>query len=335
VSGRPGPRGGSWGRLHAALRAGLRAASGARPGRPARARPDYAAAASTVERLAVLLDAGIAPPAAWRHAAGSGGAVAARVAAGGPAGHELADRIAAAADAAPADERTAWRCVAAAWSVATEAGAPLAPALRGLATTLRGIARSARDVEVALAGPVATARVVLALPFLGLALAALIGVDALDTLVGTAPGLACLVAGLVLVVAGVRWNARLVAAAARFDPAPGLVFDLLAIALSGGAGVDRARALVERAVADAGLEAEAGADEVLAFSRTAGVPAVALLRGEAEERRQRERAAAATRAVRLETRLLAPLGLCILPAFVLLGVAPILLALLSSTAAAL
>jgi tight adherence protein B len=308
---------------------------GVLPLRHGATRPDYAAAAATVERLAVLLDAGIAPTAAWRHAAGSGGAVAALVTAGDPAGHELADRIVAAVAAAPTAERAAWRCVGAAWSVATEAGAPLAPALRGLAAALRGIAQAARDVEVALAGPVATARVVLALPVLGLVLAALIGVDAFGTLLGTPPGLVCLALGVLLVATGVRWNARLVAAANRLDPTPGLGLDLLAIALSGGAGVDRARDLVARALADAGLDPAgmAAAEEVLAFSRAAGAPAVVLLRGEAEELRRRERAAAATRAARLETRLLAPLGLCILPAFVLLGVAPILLALLSSTAA--
>jgi tight adherence protein B len=303
-------------------------------------RPDLAAAASAVDRLAVLLDAGIAPPSAWAHVARGGSAVAASVAAGAPAGHELAVRIAEAAASAPPTERTAWSAVAAAWRVATEAGAPLAPTLRELAATLRSLAQTSRDIDVALAGPVATARVVLGLPAVGIALAALIGVNALGALVTTPPGWVCLVAGAVLIALGVRWIGRMVRAASRLDPTPGLGLELLAIALRGGAGVDRATRLVRAALLEADLaDAERGAAEqgvdVLAFSRAAGVPAATLLRAEAEELRRNARADAAVRAASLETRLLAPLGLCVLPAFVLLGVAPVLLALLSSTAAAL
>ncbi|GAA2079424.1 hypothetical protein GCM10009840_13270 [Pseudolysinimonas kribbensis] len=301
-----------------------------------RGRPDFAAAASDVERLAVLLDAGVTPSSAWTHVAAGGGAVARSVAAGAPAGHELAMRIGAAATAVQGSERVGWQAVAAAWRVAADAGAPLAPTLRDLAATLRGLAQAAREVEVALAGPVATARVVLLLPLVGIGLAALLGVNALGALVTTVPGWVCLAGGGGLIVLGIRWIGGMVRGASRLDPTPGLPLDLLAIALRGGASADRATALVAESVTDAGLPApgEAGA-EVLAFSRAAGVPAGALLRAEAEELRRRERAAAAMRAARLETRLLAPLGLCVLPAFVLLGVAPVLLALLSSTAAAL
>jgi len=301
-----------------------------------RARPDLAAAATDIERLAVLLDAGVTPPSAWRYVAEDGGAVPIAVAAGAPAGHELAERIARAAAAVEVRERVAWQVVAAAWRVAAEAGAPLAPTLRELAATLRGLAQTARDVEVALAGPVATARVVLLLPLVGIGLAALLGVNALGALLTTPPGWVCLVAGGALIGLGIRWIGRMVRAASRLDPTPGLSLDLLAIALRGGVSADRATALVAAAVGDAGLAPprEEGA-QVLAFSRAAGVPAGALLRAEAEELRRRERAAAAMRAARLETRLLAPLGLCVLPSFVLLGVAPVLLALLSSTAAVL
>lgn len=301
-----------------------------------RARPDLAAAASDIERLAVLLDAGVAPPSAWRHVAAGGGRVAAAVAAGAPAGHELATRIGRAAVAAESRERVAWQVVAAAWRVAAEAGAPLAPTLRELAAALRALAQTARDVEVALAGPVATARVVLLLPVIGIGLAALLGVNALGALFSTLPGWVCLVAGGGLIVLGIRWIGRMVREASRLDPTPGLPLDLLAIALRGGVSADRATALVAAAMTDAGLPPPGGeGSEVLAFSRAAGVPAGALLRAEADELRRRERAAAAMRAARLETRLLAPLGLCVLPSFVLLGVAPILLALLSSTAAVL
>ena len=73
-------------------------------------------------------------------------------------------------------------------------------------------------------------------------------------------------------------------------------------------------------------------DEVLDLSRRAGVPAAALLRSEAEQARRTARSDAEEKAARLAVTLMLPLGLCILPAFMLLGVAPLMIAVISSTA---
>jgi tight adherence protein B len=61
------------------------------------------------------------------------------------------------------------------------------------------------------------------------------------------------------------------------------------------------------------------------------VPAAALLRSEAEEARREARSAGQAAAARLAVTLMLPLGLCILPAFMLLGVAPLLIAIVGST----
>ncbi len=298
-----------------------------------RGAPRFDAAAALVQRLAVLMDAGIPPVAAWRYAAAGGGSpVAAAVAASPAAGHELPDAIREAARAAPVAERSAWLAVAAAWRVAVEAGAPLAPTLARLAEVLRGLAQSVRDVEVALAGPVATARLVLALPAVGLLFGAVMGFGTVGVLFGTIPGAGCLALGGALVAAGFRWNRRLVRRASVLDPTPGLELDLLAVAVGGGSSVAHARDLVADALREAGLTSlDAPADDVLGFSRTAGVPAGPLLRAEAEEARRRSGSEGRLRAERLATRLLLPLGVCLLPAFVVLGVVPIVLSLLSST----
>ena len=71
-------------------------------------------------------------------------------------------------------------------------------------------------------------------------------------------------------------------------------------------------------------------DAVLALSRTAGVPAVELLRASASLARHRARVDGRLRAARLSSRLLLPLGVCTLPAFLLLGVAPMLLSVMST-----
>jgi tight adherence protein B len=308
--------------------------------RGAAATPGFETVAAVVQRLAVLLDAGVSPTSAWQHAAsGVESPVAAAVADGvverGAVGRELVESLLAARALVPPDERPAWAALAAAWAVATESGAPLAATLRRFAGVLRALAQGRRDVEVALAGPVATARIVLALPAVGLLFGMLLGFDALRILATTPAGWACLVAGALLVLGGIRWNRRLIRAARTLDATPGLALELLAIAVSGGASLDRARELVDRVLIEADLAAlGAGADPVLAFSRAAGVPAAALLHAEAEECRRVATADGQRRAVELGTRLLLPLGVCILPAFIALGVAPIVLSIVSSTAAA-
>jgi tight adherence protein B len=302
--------------------------------------PGFESVATVVHRLSVLLDAGVAPPSAWQHAAsGSGSPVAAAMVAGivegGAVGRELGEHLLMARALAPTGEREAWAALATAWAVATESGAPLAPTLRRFAGVLRSLAQGRRNVEVALAGPVATARIVLALPAVGLLFGMLLGVDALRVLVATPAGWACLAVGGLLVLGGVRWNRRLIRAARTLDPTPGLALELLAIAVSGGASLDGSRDLVDRSLVDAGLPAlGGGADSILAFSRAAGVPAAALLHAEAEECRRVASADGERRAAELGTRLLLPLGVCILPAFIALGVAPIVVSIVSSTAAA-
>ncbi len=97
--------------------------------------------------------------------------------------------------------------------------------------------------------------------------------------------------------------------------------------MSGGVSLDRATVIVEQAT-EASMDAESKA--VLALSRTAGAPAVELLRASAALARHRARVDGRLSASRLSSRLLLPLGVCILPAFLLLGVAPMLLGVIAT-----
>jgi tight adherence protein B len=66
-------------------------------------------------------------------------------------------------------------------------------------------------------------------------------------------------------------------------------------------------------------------EEALALAARSGLPPTALIRRSATEERRRQ-AAAQLRAVRrLEVLLVIPAGLCLLPAFVLLGIVPVVL----------
>ena len=318
--------------------------------------PDVALVARVVQRLAVLLSAGVAPTAAWGYL--REGAFAAQVAALAARGTSVPDAIVAALDEPPAGEsrrdrgaageEAAWRGLAMAWAVATDAGAPLAPTLRAFAESLRGLAQAQRDIRVALTAPAATAKMVMFLPVVGVLFGMALGFNTLETLTTTPVGLGCVTVGAALLVAAARWNRALVRAAQPRDLAPGLHLDLAAIAVSGGGALDRARASVDRAVAAYGLPgstgplasagtpapsdaAVSGIDAVLDLSRRAGVPAGELLRSEAEEERRAARAEVQERAEALSVRLMLPLGLCILPAFMVLGVLPLLVTVVTST----
>ena len=92
--------------------------------------------------------------------------------------------------------------------MATTVGAPLADSLRAIAAALRDAQEAADDVRVALAEPAGTARLMGWLPLVALALGAMLGFDTLRILVGSPLGIACLVAGLALILAAQRWSAR-------------------------------------------------------------------------------------------------------------------------------
>jgi tight adherence protein B len=101
------------------------------------------------------------------------------------------------------------RAVAACWDVASGTGAGLAASLATLADAGRENERLHRELRAGLAEPRATALVLAGLPLVGLALGALLGSDPLSWLLGSAPGLAVLVAGVALEAVGAWWSWRI------------------------------------------------------------------------------------------------------------------------------
>lgn len=291
--------------------------------------PPLAGVAAVAQRLAVLLAAGVAPASAWMHVAdGAVSSVPEAVVGRG----EVESTILEVSASLPALEAEGWRGLAASWAVATESGTPLAPSLRDYAASLRSLAQAQRDVRVALAGPVATARMIMALPLVGVLFGLVLGFNTLATLFTTPPGWVCLVVGGALMLVAGRWNARLVRQAQPTDATPGLEFELMAIAVSGGGSLEKARAALDSAVVRFALQAHPElVDPVLDLSRRAGVPAAELLRSEAHEARRMASADAREKAETLSVRLMLPLGLCVLPAFMVLGVLPLMISVISTT----
>jgi tight adherence protein B len=218
--------------------------------------------------------------------------------------------------------------------VATEAGAPLGRCLSDIADSLRSVGQVEREVDAALAGPAATTKLVAALPVVSVASGWLLGLDTAGVLFGSPAGIACLIAGLLLMALGRLWSSRLLRRARRLDPAPGLSLDLVAVAVAGGGSLTRATALVDQATTRFGLDRGSDPEaigSVLALSARAGAPPADLLRSEAVRVRRDAVSAASRRAAALGVWFMIPLGICVLPAFMLLAVAPVVIGVLTST----
>lgn len=289
--------------------------------------------ADTVHRLAILLAAGLEPLAAVRALDAPPHPLALAATCAGPL--EVPEAVTT-GSAELADElRRAWGLLAACWEVALASGAPLAATLERAADAIRALADADRQAELALAGPVSTARIVALLPAAGVGMALLIGADPLGVVFGTVPGAVAAVLGGVALALGVRWNRRLIAAARVTDPLAGAGHELLALAMTGGAAPDAALARAADAARRCAIRVDVdAARETLEFAVRAGVPVAGLLRAEAGRARRRALAAVLRRAALLGTRLLAPLGLCFLPGFVLLGVVPLVIGILRGALAA-
>lgn len=244
--------------------------------------------------------------------------------------------------------------VVAATRLALDVGAPLGRVLEQVAETLVAEAESRAERDAALAGPRTTGQVLMWLPVAGGFLGWALGADPVATATDGGIGTVAVGLGLVLLVAGRIWSDRLVAAARGIDR-PGVdvqvVLELVAAALRAGAGVPRAleatgvavggadgtfltraaRALVLGASWErAWTGAPSALDPVVQALRGAWLDGAApseALRAAGEEVRHERRSGARTAAARLGVRLVLPLGTCYLPAFVLMGLVPVLLAL--------
>lgn len=181
-------------------------------GGPGPAQSSAAAHARLAEELAALAAAGLDPRAAWSAldadsaaaASGTIRAVQAMIGAGGGISEGLR---------AATDPYARWLAVA--WHVSSVTGAPLSGVLDELASGLRRHVDAHRARAAAIAGPKATSRVLSAMPAMGLALAALIGLNPFAVLVGSSAGRVSLVLGVLAWAAGHVWSAALVRRLAR------------------------------------------------------------------------------------------------------------------------
>ncbi|MDR0945420.1 MAG: type II secretion system F family protein [Bifidobacteriaceae bacterium] len=304
---------------------------------------DARAAALTVEDLiaalhevAALLRAGLTGAAAWSPVTGADGLAAWR------------------ARAATSPVAPYAAAVLAVRELGERVGASTGDLLDSLAAVLAERQDAADRRAAALAGPKATARVLTVLPLLGLGLGAAIGAHPIAVLTGGGLGTAAGIAGLVLIGIGHWWTRRLLRRAQGADPTSALIaVEILSAALSTGLPIAEALATAGRlaegpeaarfgAVAgrlaagqtwDAAWSGAAagpvleGVERALGLAWDSGVSAGPLLAGVSARLRRAARRRDGIAVGRLGVRLMAPLGVCFLPAFVALGLLPVILSL--------
>ncbi|THV41578.1 type II secretion system F family protein [Glycomyces buryatensis] len=127
------------------------------------------------------------------------------------AGTDPARAIAAIEPDWPRGARSTARRLNAAWSVASELGAPAAELCRRLADHLREDEQAAARGRAQTASIRATAGLLTVLPAAGVALGESLGIDAVAFLLASWAGIACLAGAIVLQGAGLAWTRALIA----------------------------------------------------------------------------------------------------------------------------
>lgn len=288
--------------------------------------------ASLAARLAVFFQAGLSPTRAWQELAldeqlaGSSRHLAQEIARHLEQGGRHAESVRWACESGAEPERV----FSAVLSVADESGTPLYRALWALADALRDRVSVEAEIRSIVQAPRQTTLLLLALPPLSLVVAGTLGVNALGFLTGSTFGWLLLGLAVLLYTAAIVWMGRLVT---QLMPDSGYLSparDLLAVASQGGALPEVAAARVNRVLIEHGLAQSDSADiqSLTALSRRVGIPISTLSVAEATWARHQARAEAAEAAQSLSVRILLPLGLFILPAFVAVGVVPVIFTLL-------
>jgi tight adherence protein B len=221
------------------------------------------------------------------------------------------------------------------WSLAILLGGPVVLALNRITEVFERNDKNAKEVELAFAGPQSTAKLVMGLPVVALVLAQLTGMNPFGAIVGSLLGMLSVSLGVGLLVAGHYWTKRLLARALPQGLDPGAYLDCVLIGLQAGLPLDQARRIAQQnfqSIFETEISAAdvATLDEAAELSRRTGAALTQIILSRADQVRENLRYEISNRIARLSVKLMIPLGVAVLPAFVLLSIVPIAISLLSN-----
>lgn len=221
------------------------------------------------------------------------------------------------------------------WKLAIDSGGAVSSSIESLGETFRATSRQERSTELAFAGPKATAKLVAWLPILGLLLAQLFGFEPLRAILTNPLAFGSVALGALLLVVGHIWSKAIIRKAAPNEDDPGLFFDAVRFGME--AGMPLARSIEQASeVFQQQLNLLLDKDVVARLARigelnrSSGASISNLLAGEAAARREALWFAESQTLSKLSVKLMLPLGLVTLPAFVLSSIVPVAISLLSS-----
>lgn len=202
-------------------------------------------------------------------------------------------------------------------------GSP-AEALDRLSAVEAAHARATAELQVAANGPKASARLVTLLPVLVLVAAQLLGLKVFNELQPVTLGSIGL--GAALLFAGRTWSNAVISRAEPNFEDPGAGLDAFAVALAGGLPPKQALGEVEGIFGN-----QPSARALIAEASANGLAIAQLASAEAQRVRLRWRIEAEKVIQTASVRLMWPLGLLVLPAFVLICIVPLAVALIRSS----
>jgi len=223
------------------------------------------------------------------------------------------------------------------WEFSLERGLAPATVMVQLAAFIATIADCQREVQLQGVGPRAASRLILWLPAVSVLLASASGFAVMPFLLGSVLGWVLMVLAALLMGCARWWSRRLMLRSSCSSWAVGMPAAVVAQCLRAGIAPPLPGE-VARLIPREGYVTPADGETDLARayitverSQEWGVPAAALLDAEAELAQRRESERLREAGEKLAVSILIPLGVCILPAFIAVGVVPIVVVMLSST----
>ncbi len=213
--------------------------------------------------------------------------------------------------------------------VAQDSGSSMVSEIEFVADVLGSRDRALKKIELAHAGPKSTARLMLWLPIITLAMAQLLGWGVFDTLIEKPIVLVSLGLGIVLLLVAKLVTFRLLKKAKPGQSYEGFYLLGVAMQFSAGANPDKAqdlaltnyREVFRQEPSESELSVMA---EVVELVEHSGAKAIELLRKHAQRMQEEVLFAAEVKIERLGIKLMLPLGLGVLPAFVFLAIVPLM-----------
>ena len=221
------------------------------------------------------------------------------------------------------------------WKLAIDSGGSVAVAMANLSENMLTDERHHRELELAFAGPRATARLIGWLPGGGLVIAQFFGLNPIGTIFTKPLAASSVAIGIGLLFGGWYWARSIIVKAQPVVGDPGFIYDAVRIGIDAGLPLSVA---INLSIASSethlgnrpSSEALAEIERIGVRNREAGASLAALLGSAARLVRDSRRFENDKKIAKLSVKLMIPLGLLTLPAFVCLAIAPIGISLLSS-----